>query len=138
MSPYRNCFGKGLNSLWRPLANSISAQPDRVPTTGREPRQYKMPVLLILCKRAQKGADAAPGPSKLLSYEEIQPVTGAPTPLPFLLPPLLSLYVAVRSHLLPRSHWCHNAHLASGGASKSGCKAAGWLQHQTFPCKVDL
>lgn len=55
MSPDRNFFGKGLDSIWRTLAKFISVQPDRVPTTGREPRQYKMPVLLVLCKRAQKG-----------------------------------------------------------------------------------
>lgn len=132
MSPYRNCFGKGLNSAWGPLAKFISVQHDPVPTTGREPRQYEM--LLILCRRAQKGADAAPGTFSLLSSEEIQPVSGAPTPLPFLLslpaffPSHTLLWDLTSSHRLTGviMHAWHQAESPKVAArQQGGC----WIRH---------
>ena len=74
-----------------------------------------MSVLLICTRGPERGTqeDTAPGSLESLSSEEIQPFGGAPTPLPFLLAPPLSLYLAVKSHLLPPSHWCHNIQLGS-------------------------
>lgn len=150
MSPYRNFFGKGLDSIWRTPAKFISVQPDRVPTTSREPRQYKMPVLLILCKRAQKGLVLHQGHSnnfhlrrytafQWCSYSTAFPSFSPPLPIPcceISPPPTVSLVSqCTLGTRLRLQKWLQGSRVAAGsdiclqGGSVEGKRATEWCRN---------